>query len=151
VFIDLATFLTALYCVADDVYRAEFAPAKPVRRGAKPDMADREVLTLAALFQQRRRGAERRFRAYAAAHWRRYFPRLLSPSANNRCIRDLALVRCQVGPRVAEHPCPLLLGSDDEVLDGLPVPLLCCCRGDRHRLFGDEAGMGRGGSDRDWY
>jgi len=149
--IDLDTFLTALYCVVDDVYRADFAPAKPVRPGHKPELADSEVLTLALLFQQQRRGAERRFLAYAVAHWRRYFPRLLSQSAFNRRTRDLALVLGQLGPRVADRFFPLLVDSAYEVLDGLPVPLMRRCRGDQHRLFGSEAGIGRGGSDRDWY
>jgi hypothetical protein len=38
-----------------------------------------------------------------------------------------------------------------EVLDAAPVPLLRRCRGERHRLFGEEAQVGRGGSDREWY
>ena len=33
----------------------------------------------------------------------------------------------------------------------MPVPLMRRCRGKRRRLFGDEAAIGRGGSDRDWY
>ncbi len=35
-------------------------------------------------------------------------------------------------------------------LDTTPVPLARRCRGRRHRLFADEAAIGRGGSDRDW-
>jgi hypothetical protein len=38
-----------------------------------------------------------------------------------------------------------------EVLDGIPIPVMRRCRGERHRLFADEVGMGCGGSDRDWY
>jgi hypothetical protein len=38
-----------------------------------------------------------------------------------------------------------------EVLDGVPVPLLRRCRGDRHRLCTDEADVERGGSDKDWF
>jgi hypothetical protein len=37
------------------------------------------------------------------------------------------------------------------VLDTVPVPLMRCCRGGRHRLFAAEAALGRGGSDRAWY
>jgi hypothetical protein len=37
------------------------------------------------------------------------------------------------------------------VVDTVPVPLLRRCRGQHHRLFGDEAAIGRGGSDHDWY
>ena len=38
-----------------------------------------------------------------------------------------------------------------EVLDCVPVPLMRRCRGRRRRLFGAEAAIGKGGSDRDWY
>jgi hypothetical protein len=33
----------------------------------------------------------------------------------------------------------------------VPVPLLRRCRGRRQRLFGDEADVGRGGSDKEAY
>lgn len=38
-----------------------------------------------------------------------------------------------------------------EVIDGVPVELARRGRGRKHRLFGDEAAIGRGGSDRAWY
>jgi hypothetical protein len=38
-----------------------------------------------------------------------------------------------------------------EVLDATAVPLLRRCRGNRHKCFGDEAAVGRGCSDRDWF
>jgi hypothetical protein len=101
--LDLDTFLTAVYCVVDDLYRSAFAPAKPVRPGAKPELSDSEVLTLMALAQWQPTRAERRVVAYAARHWRAYFPRLLSPSAFNRRARDLWGVLCALGPRVARR------------------------------------------------
>jgi hypothetical protein len=149
--IDLDTFLTGLYCVVDDVYRAEFAPRRPVRRGHKAELSDSEVLTLAVLFQWLPRGGERRFLAYAASHWRSYFPRLLSQGAFNRRVHDLVVVLSQLGPQVVQQVFPILLSADFEVLDGLPVPLMRRCRGDAHRLFADDAGIGRGGSDMEWY
>jgi hypothetical protein len=38
-----------------------------------------------------------------------------------------------------------------QVVDTVPVPLLRRYHGQHHRLFGDEAAIGRGGSDYDWY
>ena len=38
-----------------------------------------------------------------------------------------------------------------EVLDGIPVPVMARCRGNRHRCFANEVGIGCGGSDHDWY
>jgi hypothetical protein len=149
--LDLDTFLTTVYCVVDDLYRAEFAPAKPVRPGPKPELSDGEVLTLMALAQWQRGRSERRFVAYAARHWRAYFPRLLERSAFNRRARDLAGVLCALGPRVAARLAALAGAPAYEALDGVPVPLMRRCRGGRHRLFADDAGIGRGGSDREWY
>src|SRR5436309_7213792 len=146
--LDLDTFLTAVYCVVDDLYRAEFAPAKPVRPGHRPELSDSEVLALMALAQWQPRRSEGRFVAYAARHWRAYFPRLLSPSAFNRRARDLAGVLCALGPRVAARLSALAGPSAYEALDGIPVPLMRRCRGNRHRLFAAEAGIGRGGSDK---
>src|SRR5947209_7458991 len=133
--LDLDTFLTTVYCLVDDLYRAEFAPAKPVRLGHRPELSDSEVLTLMALAQWQPARAERRVVAYAARHWRAYFPRLLSPSAFNRRARDLWGVLCALGPRVAAHLAALAGPAAYEALDGVPVPLMRRCRGDRHRVF----------------
>jgi hypothetical protein len=149
--IDLDTFLTGLYCIVDDVYRARFAAAKRGRPGPKGKLADSEVVTLAMLFQWLPHGSERRFLAYATRQWRTYFPRLLSQSAFNRRVRDLSIVLSQLGPQVARELFPALLSGAYEVVDGLPIPLMRRCRGDQHRLFADDAGIGRGGSDGDWY
>jgi hypothetical protein len=149
--LDLDTFLTAVYCVVDDLYRSEFAPAKPRRRGHRPELADSEVLALVVLAQWQRGRSERAFLRDAGRHWRGYFPRLLSQSAFNRRARDLAGVLCALGPRVAERVAVLAGAPAYEALDGVPVPLMRRCRGTRHRLFADEAGIGCGGSDRDWY
>lgn len=149
--IDLATFLVTLYCVVDDLYRAHFAARKPVRPGRRPEMTDSELLTLLLVAQWAPRWSERSFLTYVARHWSGYFPRVLSQSAYNRRVRDLALLTGQLGPLAARRLLAHLGGGDYEVLDGLPVPLMRRCRGDRHRLFAAAAGIGRGGSDKEWY
>src|SRR6266545_461258 len=148
--LDLGTFLTAVYCVVEDLYRAEFAPAKPVRRGHQPELSGGEVLTLAALAQWQRGRSERKFVAYAAAHGRASFPRLLSQSAFNRRARGLWGVLCALGPRVAGRVAALAGAPAYEALDGVAVPLMRRCRGDRHRLFAAAASVGCDGSDKDW-
>ena len=45
----------------------------------------------------------------------------------------------------------LQLEAPYEVLDGVPVPLMARCRGNRHRCFANKASIGCGGSDREWY
>jgi hypothetical protein len=150
---DPATLLVALYCVVDDLYREHFASRKPVRPGRRPELSDSEVLTIALLAQWRQDRSERAFLAYARRHLRSYFPRLLHQSAFNRRARDLMGVLCALGPAIKQR-ASVALGlppSTYEVLDGVPVPLMRRCRGTRHRLFRDEAAIGRGGSDKEWY
>jgi hypothetical protein len=146
--VDLDTFLVAVYTLVDDVVLAEIAPSKPVRRGHQPELSDSEVLTL-MLCAQWLGNSERAFGRYAARHWRAYFPRLLSQSAFNRRVRDLGgacarlltLLAREVGAETAPY----------QVVDGTPVPLAQLCRGKHHRLFADEASIGRGGSDKHFY
>lgn len=150
--LDLDTFLTTVYCVVDDLYQEHFAGLKPVRPGAAPELSDSEVVTLALLAQWQARRSESQFVAYAAAHWRRYFPRLLDPSAFNRRVRDVLGVLSALGPRIAALTQRTFdLRSPYEVVDGVPIPLERRCRGNRHRLFAEEVGIGRGGSDKTWF
>jgi hypothetical protein len=149
--LDLDTFLVTVYCVVDDRWQEQFARHKPRRPGRRPAVTDSEVLTLMLLAQWQPRCSERAFVRYAARHWRGYFPRLLSQSAFNRRARDLCGVLCQLGPALAQQIEQQVGPPAYEVLDGIPVPLMRRCRGERHRLFANEAGVGCGGSDREWY
>jgi hypothetical protein len=149
--LDLDTFLVAVYCIVDELYQTQCAPHKPPRSGPAPHLSDSEVLTLTLLGQWRGDRSERALLRYATAHWRAYFPVLLSQSAFNRRVRDLAGVLTALGPLIAQQVTTLLGPAAYEVLDGLSVPLARRCRGVRHRCFTDEAAIGRGGSDRTWY
>lgn len=147
-FVDVETFLVAVYTLIDDLYQAHLAPVKPRRRGRRPALSDSEVLTLLVLGQWLG-NSERGLLRHAQAYWRSYFPRLLSQSAFNRRARDLGstcagllpLVACELGaPRAAY-----------QVADTVPVPLAMLCRGKHHRLFAEDAAIGRGGSDKHFY
>ena len=146
--LDFNTFLTALYTIVDDFYKRFLAQNKPSRPGRRPELSDSEVLTL-MLCAQWSGKSERRFVAYVAEHWGSYFPRMLTQSAFNRRSRDLAGVVVGLSAVAAEQ-----LGAHAAVyqsIDSVPVPLMRRCRGKRHRLFGDDAAIGKGGSDRDFY
>jgi hypothetical protein len=149
--IDLDTFLTTVYCITSDLYQQHFARQKPHRRGKRTELSDEEVMTLAIVGQWQSNRSERAFGRYVARHWRGYFPRLLSQSQLNRRLRDVAGVLCALGPLVAWRLSQELGMVTHEVLDGVPVALMQRCRGDRHRCFANEAAIGRGGSDRDFY
>ena len=146
--VDLDTFLVAVYTLVDEVYQAQIAPHKPHRRGHRPELADSEVLTL-MLLGQWLGTSERGMLRHAAVHWRAYFPRLLSQSAFNRRARDLGGACTTLGLEIAQK-----LGAAQtpyQVVDTVPVPLARLCRGKRRRLFGADASIGRGGSDRHFY
>jgi hypothetical protein len=150
--LDLDTFLVTVYCTVDELYVEQFGPHKPVRPGAAPELSDSEVLTLLVLAQSQSRRSERRFLRYAGRHWRAYFPRLLSQGAFNRRARDLQLTLGALGPAVAVRVTAAWAGVPYEAVDGVPVPLARRCRGLRRKLFTcEEAGLGKGGSDREWY
>jgi hypothetical protein len=150
--LDLDTFLVTVYCLIDDLYHETFAAHKPARPGAEPEMSDSEVLTVVVLTQWQPSCSESALLGYVRQHWRAYFPRVLSQSAFNRRARDLLGVLCALGP-VLSRRLDQALGSapPKEVLDTVPVPLLRRCRGDQQHLFGLEAAIGQGGSDKDWY
>ena len=145
---DLDTFLVALYTIVDDLYQQHFAHYKPRRPGKRPEMSDSEILTL-ALCAQWHGTSERAFLRFAAQYWRSYFPRLLSQSATHRRIWGLIGILTRLSGAVAQEL--RAYAAPYQVLDNVPVPLMRRCRGDRHRLFGVEAGVGKGGTDRDWY
>lgn len=146
--VDLDTFLVAVYTEVDTLYQTGIAPGIPVRPGPLPKMVDSEVLTL-MLVGQWRGSSERGLLRYADAHLSAYFPVLLSQSAFNRRARVLGPVCTQLMVRLAD-----VLGADTvpyQIVDTTPVPLARQCRGKRHRLFADDAAVGRGGSDHQFY
>jgi hypothetical protein len=146
--VDLDTFLVALYTIVDELYQREIAPDRPVRRGRRPELSDSEVLTL-VVCQQWHGASERAFLRKIREPWRTYFPRLLDCGAFNRRARDLAGALTRLVPLVAAELGAAL--APYQVVDGVAMPLARRCRGIRHRLFGDEAGIGKGDSDKDWY
>src|SRR5450759_1925140 len=146
--LDFDTFLVALYTTVDDLYRLHLAPHKPNRPGSGPRFSDSEVLTI-LLCGQWLGKSEREATRHARLHWLGYFPRLLSQGQMNRRARDLAGVLVQMVPLVASQLRAELAAY--QVLDGLPVPLMRRCRGKRHKLFADEADVGKGGADKDFY
>lgn len=146
--VDLDTFLVALYTIVDELYQRQVAPQRPVRRGHRPELSDSEVLTLMVCEQWHGR-SERGFLRFVGRYWRSYFPRLLDQSAFNRRVRDLTGALTRLVPLVAAELGAVL--APYQVIDGVAMPLARRSRGIRHRLFGDEAGIGRGGVDKDWF
>jgi hypothetical protein len=146
------TFLVTVYCLIDDQYRRYAGPVRAHLPGRPGELSDSEVLTLAVLAQWQPSGSERQFIAWAARHWRTYFPRLLSQSAFNRRARHLYGVLAQLSGWIRSAVEDQLdSAAVYEIIDGVAVPLMRRRRGWRHHCFGTEADVGHGGSDRELY
>lgn len=145
---DVDPFLVAVSTEIDTLLHTTLAPMYPGRPGPRPTMADSEVLTL-VLIGQWRGSSERALLRWADAQLRTSFPVLLSQSAFNRRVRALGPLCVQLMLALAD-----LLDvatSPYQVVDATAVPLARQCRGKRHRLFADEAAVGHGGSDHQFY
>lgn len=83
--LDLDTFLTTLYVMADD-----FCQSQPPKRrpGPKASLSDSEVLTLAIFARWSRFASERDFYRYAEGHLLDAFPTLPDRSQFNRLVRS---------------------------------------------------------------
>src|SRR3989454_12792715 len=84
--IDLDTFLTTLYVMADDFCQSAFPKAKQTP-GPMASLQCSEVITLALFGQWAQFESERAFYRYAEAHLRAAFPDLPDRGQFNRLIR----------------------------------------------------------------
>jgi hypothetical protein len=85
--LDVDTFLTALYVIADDFCQSHRPKKRP---GPKASLSESEVLTLAIFARFCRFASERDFYRYAKSNLRDAFPTLPERSQFNRCVRSQA-------------------------------------------------------------
>lgn len=151
---DLDTFLTTLYVLVDDWYKAEGAARAQRRKAGEMQMSDSEVLTV-ALAGQWQVGvpwrSERGLVRYMRAHGRQWFPQMLERSAFNLRVRNLctlmAALQRWLGKQLSSE------GSLYEVGDGVPLPV--CSLGQvareprRRWLMGSS--RGHGGNHGGWF
>lgn len=150
---DLDTFLTTLYVLVDDWYKAEMQDTVRRQRGPKTHMSDSEVLTV-ALAGQWRAGvpwrSERGVVRYMQKHGRHWFPTMLERSAFNERVRKLWRVLIALQQAFARH-----IGNPQalyEVVDTIPLPACSLSQSQNwggHWLWWSSRGYGgtRGG----WY
>jgi hypothetical protein len=67
---------------------------------------------------------------------------VIAPPHLNRRMRDVAGVFSARGTAIGLAWSQVLGRAVYEVVDGVPVPLMRRCRGDRHRCFANEAAVG---------
>ena len=144
---DLETLLTSLYVLVDDWWH-ETRPRVQPGPGRPPRFSEAEVLTLAVLSQWSRWRSERDFWRFANAHFRPYFPSLLSQSQLNRRIRSLEPELKALQSKLAST---LTDGSEVyHVLDTTLIPAVVRVRACRKGLFAGQAAFGRNVSKTEW-
>ena len=148
---DLDTFLTLLYVGIDDWYKREMKQQMVRHAGAKLQMSDSEVLTVAIASQwrvgvpwQSERGAVR----YMQQHGRGWFPTMLAHSQFNKRVRQLWAVFVRLQQVLAD-----LLDAEAlyEVVDCTELPhcsLAQAASSPQHWLSGQ---LGRGGNNGGWF
>ena len=85
--VDVDTFLTALYVIADDFCQSHRPKKRP---GPTASLSESEILTLAIFARFSRFASERDFYRYAKSNLRDAFPTLPDRSQFNRCVRSRA-------------------------------------------------------------
>ena len=85
--LDVDTFLTALYVIADDFCQSHRPKKRP---GPTASLSESEILTLSIFARFCRFASERDFYRYAKSNLRDAFPTLPDRSQFNRCVRSQA-------------------------------------------------------------
>lgn len=151
---DLDTFLTTLYVLVDDWYKAKIGTLAQRRKAGTLKMSDSEVLTV-ALVGQWQVGvpwrSERGLVRYMQAHGRGWFPKMLQRSAFNERVRQLCMVLAALQRWVAQQ----VETMEDlyEVGDGVPLPV--CSVGqmkrEKQHWLGAQSSLGHGGTHGGWF
>src|ERR671912_96977 len=122
--VDVDTFLTTLYVIADD-----YCQSRPPRRRPGPDasLSESEIITLAIFARWSRFNSERDFYRYATGRLRDAFPTLPERSQFNRLVRSRtelieAFVLHLVSLLTDTRKCPY------QALDSSAMPIRDCKR-----------------------
>ncbi len=87
--IDFESLLVIIFVLVDDWYQKEGKRLRGVSPGAKPEMSDSEILTLALVMDYLPFPGETQFIGYIRANYGQWFPQLLDRSQFNRRLRKL--------------------------------------------------------------
>jgi hypothetical protein len=122
--VDVDTFLTTLYVMADDYCQSQLPKSKP---GPEASLCASEVITLSIFARWSRFASERDFYRYADTKLRDAFPTLPDRSQFNRCVRSC----CQLIEAFALHLASLLTDAQKcpyQALDSSAMPIRDCKR-----------------------
>ena len=138
--INVESLLVIIFVLVDDWYQTEGKALKEKSPGAKPEMSDSEIMTLALMMDYLPFPGETQFIGFIRANYQEWFPALLDQSQFNRRLRKLGgmfeiLRRNWVKQLGGENVTSL-------VIDTKPIPVVGYRRSKRHSDFNGSANYG---------
>ena len=138
--IDFETLLIIIFVLIDDWYKSEGKFLKGSRPGARPEMSDSEVLTMAVIMDYLPFPGETQFLGFIAANYGQWFPDLLEQSQFNRRLRQLGYLLEQLRRNWVRQ-----LGAEKAisfVMDTKPLPVVGYRRSKKYSDFHGSADYG---------
>lgn len=138
--IDFESLIITIFVLVDDWYQIEGKALKTLSPGAKAEMSDSEIMTLALVMDYLPFPGETQFIGFVRANYGQWFPNLLSQSQFNRRLRRLG----QMLETLRRNWVQQLGGenADSFVVDTKPIPVMGYRRSKRHSDFYGSAGYG---------
>lgn len=138
--IDFETLMITVFILVDDWYQSEGKALKPLSPGAKPEMSDSEIITLALVMDYLPFPGETQFIGFIRANYGQWFPDLLTQSQFNRRLRKLEQML-----EILRRKWVRQLGGENVtsfVIDTKPIPVMGYRRSKRHSDFHGSADYG---------
>lgn len=136
--IDFESLIITVFVLVDDWYQIEGKALKTLSPGAKAEMSDSEIMTLALVMDYLPFPGETQFIGFVRANYGQWFPNLLSQSQFNPLLRRLG----QMLETLRRNWVQQLGGesADSFVIDTKPIPVMGYRRSKRHSDFYGSAG-----------
>jgi Transposase DDE domain len=138
--IDLESLMITVFVLVDDWYQTEGITLKALSPGAKPEMSDSEIMTLALMMDYLPFPGETQFIGFIRANYQAWFPNLLTQSQFNRRFRQLEPMLERLRRKWVWQ-----LGGENAtsfVIDTKPIPVMGYRRSKRRSDFDGSANYG---------
>ena len=138
--IDFESLIITIFVLVDDWYKEEGKALKSKSPGARAEMNDSEIITLALIMDYLPFPGETQFIEFIRANYGKWFPDLLSQSQFNRRLRKLGKMF-----EILRRKWARQLGVENAnsfVIDTKPIPVMGYKRSKRHSDFQGSADYG---------
>jgi hypothetical protein len=138
--IDFESLIITVFVLVDDWYQIEGKALKALSPGAKAEMSDSEIMTLALMMDYLPFPGETQFIGFIRANYGQWFPKLLTQSQFNRRLRKLGqtieILRRQWVQKLGGE------NANSFVIDTKPIPIMGYRRSKKHSDFHGSADYG---------